>query len=220
VGGHPAVDCSGRRFTITGLAEGRHTLRVTASDALGNTASTNFTWSVDFSAPRIRFARSPDRFTSSTAAAFRLSSNSDPVLFLCMLDDLPTMPCDANEILGPLPDGPHQLTVWALDAAMNRSESLSYTWDVDTIPPGLILTGTPEGGAVTHDRSAAFDIWQSEPGRLFCSLDASEFVVCATPVSYSGLADGAHTFQVYVRDRAGNVSITASRSWIVDPNAP
>ena len=96
----------------------------------------------------------------------------------------------------------------------------SYRWDVDTIPPGLILTGTPEDGAVTPDPSAAFDIWQSEPGQLFCSLDASEFVACATPVSYSGLADGAHTFQVYVQDRAGNVSITASRSWIVDPNAP
>ena len=142
------------------------------------------------------------------------------MVFLCTLDDLPMMPCDANETFGLLPDGPHQLTVWAQDAAMNRSDAFPYVWDVDTIPPGLILTGTPEDGAVTPDPSAMFDIWQSEPGQLFCSLDASEFVACATPVSYPGLTDGAHTFQVYVQDRAGNVSITAARSWIVDPNAP
>jgi arylsulfatase A-like enzyme len=219
LGGNALVDCSHGRFTVTGLTKGPHTLRVTASDALGNTASTSFTWVVDFGVPRVRFDRSPDRFTSSTTAAFRLSSRSDPVLFLCTLDDLPEMPCDSNEIFGPLPDGPHQLTVWGLDAAMNRSDAFSYQWDVDTIPPGLILTGTPEDGAVTPDPSAVFDIWQSEPGQLYCSLDASEFVACATPVSYLGSADGAHTFQVYVQDLAGNVSITASRSWTVAPNA-
>ena len=218
--GHSAVDCSHGRFTVTGLTKGPHTLRVTASDALGTIASTNFTWSVDFGPPGIRIARSPDRFTPSTTAVFRLWSRNDPTVFLCSLDDLPEMPCDPNETFGPLADGPHRLTVWGLDAAMNRSEALIYRWDVDTIPPGLILTGTPEDGAVTSDASTAFDVWESEPGQLFCSLDGAEFVACATPVSYSGLADGAHTFQVYVQDRAGNVSITASRSWIVDPNAP
>ena len=220
LGGNAEVDCSHGRFTVTGLTKGPHTLRVTASDALGNTASTNFAWSVDVGPPRVRFDRSPGRFTSSTTAVFRLSSRSDPVMFLCTLDDLPEMPCDANEIFGPLNDGQHQLTVWGLDAAMNRSDAFIYPWDVDTIPPGLVLTGTPEDGAVTADASASFDIWQSEPGQLFCSLDASEFVACATPVSYSGLADGVHTFQAYVQDRAGNVSITASRSWVVDANGP
>ena len=220
LGGNAEVDCSHGRFTVTGLTKGPHTLRVSASDALGNTASTNFTWSVDVGPPRVRFDRSPDRFTASTTAVFRLGSRSDPVLFLCTLDDLPEMPCDANEIFGPLPDGPHQLIIWGVDAAMNRSDASSYHWDVDTIPPGLILTGAPEDGAVTPDPSATFDIWQSEPGQLFCSLDGSVFVACVTPVSYSGLVSGAHTFQVYVQDRAGNASITASRSWIVDPNAP
>jgi hypothetical protein len=31
-----------------------------------------------------------------------------------------------------------------------------------------------------------------------------------------GLLDGPHTFEVYVLDRAGNVSITATRTWTVD----
>ena len=170
---------------VTGLTKGQHTLRVTASDALGNTASTNFTWSVDSGPPRIKIVVSPDRFTSSATAAFRLGSNSDPVLFLCMLDDLPEMPGKLNEILGPFSEGPHRLAVWGLDAAMNRSDPLSYRWDVDTIPPGLILTGTPEDGAMTPD---PFGVVR-HLGRvrtmtdLLFALAASEFVACGAPVS-------------------------------------
>ena len=87
---------------------------------------------------------------------------------------------------------------------------------MDTIPPGLLLTGIPEEGAVTTETTASFDIWQSEPGTLFCSLDDAEFAPCTTPAVFLGLLDGPHTFEVYVQDRAGNVSITASRTWTVD----
>ena len=72
-----------------------------------------------------------------------------------------------------------------------------------------MLTGIPDEGSVTTETTASFDIWQSEPGTLLCSLDDAEFVPCLTPVVYLGLLDGTHTFQVYVQDRAGNVSITA-----------
>ena len=143
-------------------------------------------------------------------------SKTDPALFLCSFDGSAVMPCDDKLTIGPLPDGPHRLRVWGLDAAMNRAEPLTYRWDVDTIPPGLLLTGVPEEGAVTTETTAAFDIWQSEPGTLFCSLDDAEFAPCVTPAVYLGLLDGPHTFQVYVQDRAGNVSITASRTWTVD----
>ena len=223
LGDNAAVDCSQGRFTVTGLTKGQHTLRVTASDALGNTASTRFTWSVDFGPPRIKIVVSPDRFTSSATAIFRLWSKSDPALFLCTLDDLPEMPCETNEILGPFPEGLHRcVTVWGLDAADEPlgSSLLPLGCRHDLLPGVDLRRERPKMARCTPDPSASFDIWQSEPGQIFCSLDASEFVACATPVSYSGLADGAHTFQVYVRDRAGNVSITASRSWIVDLAAP
>jgi len=103
---------------------------------------------------------------------------------------------------------------------MNRSAPLSYRWTIDTIPPGLVLSGTPDDGAVTADRTAGFDIWLSETARLFCSLDDASFAPCTAPVTYADLADGAHTFEVYAQDRADNVSITVVRSWTVDPNAP
>ena len=218
--GGRALDCSSGRFSVSGLAKGVHTLRVAALDPLGNEGETFFTWTVDVGAPKVRLARFPDRFTSSTIATFRLWSRTDPALFLCTLDGMVLMPCDDENVFGPLAEGRHSLVVWGLDAAMNRSHARTYRWTVDTIPPGLILTGTPEEGAVTADRTASFEIWQSEPGTLSCSLDGAEFAPCTSPVLYLELSDGPHTFQVMALDRAGNASIVVSRSWTVDPNAP
>jgi hypothetical protein len=213
--GGGGTDCGNGRFVVAGLPKGSHTVRIAAADALGNVGVTSFTWTIDFGAPKIRIVKRPDRFTSIAEATFRLTSSSEPALFLCKLDGFPEMPCDDDMVFGSLGEGLHALTVWGLDAAMNRARPVSYRWAVDTIPPGLLLTGLPEDGAVTPDPTASFDIWKSEPGVTYCSLDGAEFAPCATPVVYLGLSAGPHSFEVYVQDRAGNVSITASRNWTV-----
>ncbi|MGZ5297889.1 MAG: hypothetical protein ACXWEZ_13340, partial [Actinomycetota bacterium] len=210
-----ASDCSDGTFSAAGLAKGLHSVRVAAADALGNVGVTTFTWTVDFGAPKVRIVKGPDRFTSIADATFRLTSSSDPSLFICKMDGLPEMPCDDDLSFGPLGEGPHTLTVWGLDAALNRAQPVFYRWAVDTIPPGLLLTGSPGDGEVTTDTTATFDIWQSEPGVIYCSIDDATFAPCATPVVYTGLPAGLHSFRAYVQDRAGNVSITVSRSWTV-----
>ncbi|MGZ6545118.1 MAG: sulfatase-like hydrolase/transferase [Actinomycetota bacterium] len=218
--GGPGIDCSQGVFTTSALTKGSHTLRISASDTLSNPGGTDVTWVVDLGPPLVKILGHPHRFTSTADARFRLSSKTDPALFLCSLDGMPEMPCDENADLGALPDGRHVLTVWGLDAALNRSHPLTYRWLVDTIPPGLALSGTPDEGAVTADRTTALDVFQSEPGPLLCSLDGAAYVRCASPVVYTDLADGPHTLQMYAQDRAGNVSITVTRDWTIDPNAP
>ncbi|MCD6725894.1 MAG: Ig-like domain-containing protein, partial [Solirubrobacteraceae bacterium] len=46
------------------------------------------------------------------------------------------------------------------------------------------------------------------------------FAACASPKSYTGLADGGHTFSVRAVDAAGNVGSAASATWTVDTTAP
>jgi arylsulfatase A-like enzyme len=217
--GRAAADCSSGVFTATRLKNGAHIVRIVATDTLGNVGETDVDWVVDVGPPKVRIRVRPDPFTTDSVVRFRFWSKTDPSLFLCSFDGLPEAPCDDANDIGPLLDGSHRLIVWGLDAAMNRSTPISSRFTVDTIPPGLILTGTPEDGAITANRTATFGVWQSEPGDLLCSLDDGEFASCPSPVEYQGLGDGAHTFKVYVRDRAGNVSIEVSRSWTVDPNA-
>src|SRR5207248_8467483 len=52
------------------------------------------------------------------------------------------------------------------------------------------------------------------------SLDGSPFAAATSPQTFTGLADGFHTFRVEARDAAGNASDAASFPWTVDTNPP
>jgi Bacterial Ig domain/Bacterial Ig-like domain len=52
-------------------------------------------------------------------------------------------------------------------------------------------------------------------------LDGGSFASCTSPASYTGLADGSHTFRVRATDAAGNTdSSAAGFTWSVDATAP
>jgi hypothetical protein len=57
----------------------------------------------------------------------------------------------------------------------------------------------------------------TEPGSRFeCRIDGGAFVACASPMRYSGLAAGAHTFSARAIDLAGNVDPTpATRDFTI-----
>jgi N-acetylglucosamine-6-sulfatase len=207
--------CPRGRFQADGLTKGDHTLRVTAVDLQGNVGVTEFLWTVDLARPQVAVNDGPPVISSQSDAEFNLWSDADPALFLCRLDGSPLMPCFTLTVMSGLRDGAHRFTVYGLDVAMNRSEAATYRWRVDTIPPGLTLTGDPAQGADTSSTSAAFDVWQSEPGVIYCQIDAEGFDICTPHVAYSALAAGPHTFEAFVKDRAGNDSITASWQWTV-----
>src|SRR5205823_2501625 len=91
---------------------------------------------------------------------------------------------------------------------------------LDTTPPDTTITAAPP--ATSTSSSASFSFTATEAGSSFaCQLDASAFAACVSPQSYSGLANGSHTFQVRATDPAGNTDPTpASYTWTVDTTAP
>src|SRR6266436_6675050 len=90
----------------------------------------------------------------------------------------------------------------------------------DTTPPDTSITAAPPARSTSS--SASFSFTATEAGSTFaCQLDASAFAVCVSPKSYSGLADGSHSFQVRATDPAGNTDPTpASYTWRVDTTPP
>src|SRR5205085_6858790 len=83
--------------------------------------------------------------------------------------------------------------------------------------PSVSITASPTNPSNSSAPSFSFT---SEAGASFqCSLDGA-FVACSSPKSYSGVADGSHTFQVKATDTAGNTGAAASFTWTVDTVAP
>ena len=84
-------------------------------------------------------------------------------------------------------------------------------------PPAPAIDSGPADP--TGSSSATFTFSDSESGVSFrCQLDGAGFSACTSPQSYSGLADGLHSFQVKARDAAGNESAPTSYGWTI--NAP
>jgi subtilisin-like proprotein convertase family protein len=90
----------------------------------------------------------------------------------------------------------------------------------DTSPPLTVIDSGPSG--LTSSRDAVFGFRATESDATFeCELDGGDFAPCNAPQTYSGLADGEHTFAVRAFDAQGNVDPEpATGSWTVDATAP
>jgi hypothetical protein len=85
-------------------------------------------------------------------------------------------------------------------------------------PPITTITAGPAGPTNITSAEFVFTADQQEP-RFFCALDSPNYSPCASPLTYSGIGDGQHTFYVYVgRDKQHRAP--ATWSWVVDTAPP
>src|SRR5574341_212372 len=178
----------------TTVGEGTWYLHVRAKDLAGNWGGTaHFRFIVDVTAPDVPLVSSDDFPTGewadklNTAGVITLDpgSSSDVVTFRYSLDggtsvDAVTDPGQPlNVEVIPTTDGPHTLTVWALDIAGNISGSAEYTFligagagtldspdigDITAAKAVLSATGHSSTTGVTFQwRRAETDVWQTIP---------------------------------------------------------
>jgi len=140
----------------------------------------------------------------------------------CTIDGIEVSP--ACTIAGPvsftgLSSGTHLFALTATGAGGTAEASVS--WTVDATGPVVTITSGPTGGSVVNSTSAAFGFSSAESGVTFeCSLDNDTYSTCTSLMSYTGLSQGGHTFDVRGVDIYGNAGSSASRSWTVDTIAP
>jgi large repetitive protein len=72
----------------------------------------------------------------------------------------------------------------------------------------------------TNETSATFAFSGGSGVTYQCSLDGATFTPCTSPKSYTGLAAGAHSFQVRAKRASGELSSPASYAWVIDRTAP
>ncbi len=117
------------------LADGQHTIRVEAIDAVGNAGAAQATFSVDATPPAITISAPLSGFTN----------NASPTLLYTVSDGTVVVKVDGvvvvkqpGDILGPFAEGQHIVRVEAADALGNVG-FVEVAFMVDTIPPAVAV---------------------------------------------------------------------------------
>ena len=169
--------------------------------------------------PSTTIKSKPSNPSDETKPIFTFSANKTST-FKCSLDGGAETTCSSPYTTPTLTQGSHTLTIAATDSAGSRETNPpSYTWTVDTTPPVTTIESKPPSDS--NSTEAKFSFKASESATFECKLDGGSFKSCSSPDTLSGLAQGAHTFEVRATDLAGNKETTPqSYMWTVDTTPP
>jgi hypothetical protein len=222
VDGRSAVACASPY--LIGLDDGPHTLEVTAVGVGGIADPTpaRHEWTIDTLAPNTTFQVAPALLDNSTSTRFEFTA-AEEATFRCSLDGLAATDCVSPHLVTGLFNGEHRLSVVATDAAGNVELTPAvHAWIVDTFAPDTQITSGPDGAVASLSATFTFSSSEIGAGMSFeCALDGAPWATCTSPRQLTSLTEGAHSFQVRVRDAVGNIDPTpARRDWIVDITPP
>ncbi|MBL90870.1 MAG: hypothetical protein CMH56_03550 [Myxococcales bacterium] len=146
--------------------------------------------------------------------ALELEASEADCTFECQLDEQPYEPCSSLHVIEDLNEGPHEMYARATDPAGNTDPTPArFGWTVDTQAPIVVITQAPP--VVAYDTSATFAFESPESVSFQCALDEGANTICSSPVTYSDVPPGLHTFTVVAVDTAGNSSDEAKHLWRV-----
>lgn len=194
-------------LTVTVAVEGMYRLDVRAVSLNGDRDPTpaQVIFSV-FLPPETRFLELPPLLTNRDSALFSFEAEGShpPFSFRCSLDGGPEFVCESPYSTGPLTEGRHTFSVYAVDSrGVGDLTPVSYGWEIDLTPPRTTLTETPP--STTDIATVSFAFVANEPSEQECSVDGGPWYPCTSPVIVTAVTFGDHSFSVRSIDRAGNI---------------
>ena len=235
-------------FSLTGLADGPHTFEVRATTAGGSdpTAAAR-TWTVDTTGPTLT-PLSPldgatgvarDAIVSATfSEAVDPSTVSPSTVQLAGAGGV-AVPAAlgysaANRTVTLTPssrlafNATYTVTVkggpGGVADVLGNPMAADRLWRFTTVPPPPVPNTFLNSGPADPSSAAAatFTFSSDQPDAAFqCHLDAAAFADCSSPVAYTGLADGPHTFEVRAWTVDGGTDPDpATGTWRVDTTPP
>ena len=207
------------------IAEGRHLVKVSATDVAGN-ASIPVTQDllVDRTKPVVTVLSGPPALGSNTGVSIRFEA-SDALSGVtgqeCSWDGTGYMNC-TSPVAATKAEGAHKFFIRATDKAGNVSDVKTHEFVIDQTAPTVVITSSPPDTSGSAQARFEFNGMDgSTPLTIFeCSLNGAAFASCSSPHTYPSLADGLQHFAVRGRDASGNLSAPATRGWRIDTQAP
>jgi len=97
-------------------------------------------------------------------------------------------------------------------------DSFTIAGTATVLPDTVVDTAPPAQAGQT---SATFSFHSTQtPATFQCQLDGGTAQACTSPTTYSGLAEGSHTFSVQATGTSGTDPTPATTTWIVDTTPP
>ena len=206
--------------TLTGTAqEGANTASVYAEDAAGNRSeTTTVTWTLDTTPPVLSLDGTPANGALTKENGVNLTASATDATEVTFHWTFNGAESSGAALAGTAREGANEVSVYAEDAAGNRSETMTRTWTLDTTPPTKpALTGVPK--SLTNEKAFSMAATSKDANALTYHWTFNG----ATSVgeTFAAVAqEGVNTVSVYAEDAAGNVSQTTTCSWTLDTTAP
>jgi hypothetical protein len=188
------------------LGNGTRTFQVRATDQSGNVENppVSYSWNIETVQPDTIITSGPPAFSNKPTYSITFVATTNNATFACTLDNSAPFQCSSPFTYSSLAEGAHSFTVQATSQfGLQDPMPATVTWAIDTTLPRSSFTTTPPATASTG--SGTFIFSSNEPVTAYaCQLDSTAYPSCSSPFSFSGLADGTHSFSVWATDRSGN----------------
>ncbi len=205
-------------------AAGTHVLVVVVTDAAGNEARAQVTFTIDPSAPSLAILGVSDGEVVNHDVTLDVAAALDPGIHAELVT---TMTLDGEDFVpgtvvsapsavtgGPgANDGRHQVRAVAfVDDVESAVAGLSFA--IDTVAPSVSVTGVVDGEVARGPLAPAFTVDDAFPGPVLATLDGAPFDSGAEVSD-----EGAHVLVVDAADLAGNETVVTV-SFFVDQTPP
>ncbi len=202
--------------------EGTNSVSVYAEDAAGNACDpVTRTWVVDTENPTAPvISGTPANGSLTKTPAVSLTAASTDVSALTYHWTFNGVESTGTTLEGTSTEGANIVSVYAVDAAGNVSDTSAWGWTLDTTAPAdLAIDGTPAAGSTTANSAVALtasatDITEVTYHWTFNGVESTGASLNATS------QEGENTASVYAVDEAGNKCATVTRTWTLDTTKP
>jgi hypothetical protein len=224
---------SSHSHSLSGLSEGPHSFRVRARDQDGNLGhSLTLVWGTDTIAPTVDAVNLTQLNNNSPTLEFEGSDNAGGSGLLKLQCRLSSQFTTWQDCSSPLsypalqPNTTYTAQVRAFDVAGNQSATpgeATFTTSAVTYTGWCAIAPQPPAWSRLKSQVMSFScVSSSGISAVECRVDGSAWSACTTPSTQSmtGLAEGAHTFEVRYRDSANVASASDTADWSVDSVPP
>jgi hypothetical protein len=175
----------------------------------------------DTTPPKITVLSPEDKIYTTSSVPLVFTINKPAIWIAYQIDSGRNVTISGNTTIN-LPDGWHNMTLYAADADYNNgvSETVHFSnFAVDTVPLNVTVHSIQNTTYTTQDLSLNFTVAKPASWAAY-SLDGQTNMTISQNTTLTGLTSGAHTLTLYAQDTIGLIEASGIINFAVVASVP